>query len=145
MAALAFEYDPTNKMRHTTYWGEGDAPESEWPESKYAGQSDMSHITATTPVDFRTKPDKIFMAIEGDGSMPPEEIFTSAINVLNGKLATIQNELKNLIDTNNAGGFYQRKMLLWNLLIRPFFFFFLQVHESSRREKEKEKEKKKKE
>ena len=103
----------------------------------------MSHITATTPVDFRTKPDKIFMAIEGDGSMPPEEIFTSAINVLNGKLATIQNELKNLIDTNNAGGFYQRKMLLWNLLIRPFFFFFcrcMSLHGEKRKRRKKKKE-----
>ncbi|KAI7677851.1 insert subdomain of RNA polymerase alpha subunit, partial [Hortaea werneckii] len=33
-AAIGFEYDPHNKLRHTTLWHEGTDPKSEWPESK---------------------------------------------------------------------------------------------------------------
>lgn len=94
-AAVSFEYDPDNKLRHTTYWAEGDNPSQEWPRSKNADKSDMN-LPPNAPIDFRNIPDKVFMTVESDGSMPPEEIVSSSINVLRSKLELILTELDNI-------------------------------------------------
>lgn len=46
-AAISFEYDPHNTLRHTKYWYEKSAKE-DWPRSQYAGKLITAIITIKT-------------------------------------------------------------------------------------------------
>ncbi|CAG8645533.1 4834_t:CDS:2, partial [Acaulospora colombiana] len=60
-AAVAFEYDPFNKLRHTHYWIEEDE-KKEWPASKNAekdfppGEDEV--------FDFTAKPNRFYFEVE---------------------------------------------------------------------------------
>ncbi|CAH1764099.1 19968_t:CDS:2 [Entrophospora sp. SA101] len=64
-AAVGFEYDPHNRLRHTTYWY----------EENY---------------DFTVKPNRFYFNVESVGSMKPEDIVMNAFKKLLEKLASIQ-------------------------------------------------------
>ena len=70
-AALAFEYDPHNKLRHTSYWYEYDA-RAEWPMSENAKEEEPPRDDL--PFDYNAKPSKFYMEIETDGSLGPQEV-----------------------------------------------------------------------
>ena len=70
-SAVAFEYDPHNKLRHTTHWFETDV-RKEWPLSENAKEEDPPRDDE--PFDFEAKPSKFYMEVEGDGSLGPQEI-----------------------------------------------------------------------
>lgn len=70
-AAVGFEYDPYNKLRHTTYWYEYDA-RTEWPMSDNAKEEDPPRDDV--PFDYNAKPSKFYMDVETDGSLGAQEV-----------------------------------------------------------------------
>ncbi|KZT70962.1 insert subdomain of RNA polymerase alpha subunit [Daedalea quercina L-15889] len=70
-SAVAFEYDPYNKLRHTSYWYESDA-RAEWPLSDNAKEEEPPRDDEA--FDFRAKPNKFYMDVETDGSLGPQEV-----------------------------------------------------------------------
>ncbi len=70
-SAVAFEYDPYNKLRHTTHWYEYDA-KKEWPLSTNAQEEEPPRDDE--PFDFAAKPSKFYLEIETDGSLGPQEV-----------------------------------------------------------------------
>lgn len=91
VAAIAFEYDPHNKLRHTDYWYEKDK-KSEWPVSKFAEWEEPQQ--EGEPFNYDALPEKFYMDVEGVGSMPPDEIMQQGIKYLQEKLATVIKSLK---------------------------------------------------
>ena len=70
-SAVAFEYDPHNKLRHTTYWYEYDA-RNEWPLSDNSKEEDPPRDDE--PFDYNAKPNKFYLEIETDGSLGAQEV-----------------------------------------------------------------------
>ncbi|KAK9477376.1 DNA-directed RNA polymerase [Lipomyces japonicus] len=90
-SAIAFEYDPWNKLRHTDYWFEVSS-EKEWPKSKNADWEDPPK--ENEPFDYNAQPENFYFDVEAVGSLPPNDIVTQGIKVLQEKLALILNSLK---------------------------------------------------
>ncbi|EXX68255.1 Rpb3p [Rhizophagus irregularis DAOM 197198w] len=86
-AAVAFEYDPFNKLRHTHYWIEEDE-KKEWPQSKNAND-DFPPLDDEI-FDFTAKPNRFYFEIETIGSMKPEDIVMNAFKKLLEKISSIQ-------------------------------------------------------
>jgi hypothetical protein len=70
-SAVSFEYDPYNKLRHTTYWYESDI-RAEWPLSDNAQEEEPPRDDE--PFDFNAKPNKFYFEVETDGSLAPQEV-----------------------------------------------------------------------
>lgn len=90
-AAIGFEYDPWNKLRHTTLWYETDA-KSEWPEPVKNGQWEEPP-NPDQPFNYEAEPETFYIDLEGTGVMPPDQIMHSGIHVLQNKLAGIIRDL----------------------------------------------------
>ena len=104
-SAVAFEYDPYNKLRHTTHWYEYDA-KAEWPLSTNAQEEEPPRDDE--PFDFAAKPSKFYLEIETDGSLGPQEVvmrvFPCSLDLVltfllsrQKGLAELQTKLANLI------------------------------------------------
>jgi DNA-directed RNA polymerase II subunit RPB3 len=98
-AGTAFEYDPHNRFRHTTYWVEEDV-KSEWPISKN-GELEPEPLE-DEPFDYNAKPNKFYLNVESTGSLEPKEIITGGLKIMIAKLAMIQMELNNIAETKSA-------------------------------------------
>lgn len=94
-AAIGFEYDPWNKLKHTDYWYEEDAA-AEWPLSANAEFEEPPSKDAE--FDYQAKPDKFYMNVETIGSLPPNEVILRGIDVLQKKIAGIVSELNKIND-----------------------------------------------
>ncbi|KPV74398.1 uncharacterized protein RHOBADRAFT_15917 [Rhodotorula graminis WP1] len=72
-AAVGFEYDPYNKLKHTDLWFEvGTDPRDEWPVSengKYEKKPEDSD-----PFPFDEKPSRFYYDVEAVGQLKPEDI-----------------------------------------------------------------------
>ena len=68
---MSFEYDPHNKLRHTSYWFESD-PKKEWPLSENAKEEDPPRDDEA--FDYMAKASKFYMEVETDGSMAPKDV-----------------------------------------------------------------------
>ena len=92
VATVAFEYDPANILRHSTFWVEDDV-NAEWPKSSHA---DDRYPTATdfTNYDPAAEPNKFWFAVEAIGSLAPENILLQAIGILQAKLGAVQLSLE---------------------------------------------------
>ncbi|KAK0537041.1 RNA polymerase II subunit 3 [Tilletia horrida] len=99
IAAVGFEYDPHNKLRHTSYWYELDA-KAEWPESENAKHEDPPEEDA--PFDYQAKANKFYFDVETTGSMDPAEIVETALQILQLKTAAVIQELGVLDDVPMA-------------------------------------------
>jgi len=86
-SAVSFDYDPYNKLRHTTHWFETDE-RAEWPLGENAKDEDPPRDDEV--FDFNAKANKFYFEVETDGSLGPQEV------VMNG-LAELQTKLANLI------------------------------------------------
>ncbi|KAJ3158517.1 DNA-directed RNA polymerase II subunit RPB3 [Geranomyces michiganensis] len=93
---VAFEYDPHNKLRHTTYWHEEDA-RTEWPLSAKAVEEPAPRDDE--PFDYKAKPERFYFTVESTGALPPTTIVTQALDVLMRKLAEVHRVLQNIAET----------------------------------------------
>lgn len=89
-AAIGFEYDPHNKLRHTTLWFEADAKQ-EWPASNNANWEDEPQDGHA--FNYLAEPEQFFINLEGTGVLAPDAILHSGIRTLQQKLATVIKEL----------------------------------------------------
>lgn len=104
-AAIGFEYDPWNKLKHTDYWYEEDA-DAEWPRLANCEWEEAPDPDA--PFDYKAKPSNFYVDVETVGNLPPNEVVVRSIEVLQLKLAGIAVELnKDTVEANSAsaGGF----------------------------------------
>ncbi|KAK3647742.1 RNA polymerase II subunit 3 [Elasticomyces elasticus] len=106
-AAIGFEYDPHNKLRHTQLWHEGDDARAEWPESKNAPWEDPLPREddvlggGSVPFDYDAEPNKFYINLEGTGVMPPDAVLHSGIRTLQLKLGSIIQNLAVLTDSGH--------------------------------------------
>lgn len=85
-AAIEFEYDPWNKLKHTHYWYEVD-PDKEWPHSKNCEYEDPP--VEGELFDYKAKADTFYINVETIGSIPVEQVVTRGIDTLQKKVASI--------------------------------------------------------
>lgn len=105
-SAVSFEYDPHNRLRHTTYWYETDI-KKEWPLSANAAEEEAPRDDEQ--FDYNGKPQKFYFEVETDGSLGPQEVVMKGLTELQTKLANLILGLKsdpNDLDTlgGDAGG-----------------------------------------
>ncbi|EEB95765.1 hypothetical protein MPER_05213, partial [Moniliophthora perniciosa FA553] len=70
-SAVAFEYDPYNKLRHTSYWFETDE-RAEWPVSENGREEEPPRDDEI--FNYNAKPRKFYFDVETDGSLGPQEV-----------------------------------------------------------------------
>ncbi|KAH9948994.1 insert subdomain of RNA polymerase alpha subunit [Amylocystis lapponica] len=85
-SAIGFEYDPHNKLRHTSYWYETDI-RAEWPLSENAREEQPPRDDE--PFDFNARPSKFYMEVETVGSLAPQEVVLKGLRELQAKLANL--------------------------------------------------------
>jgi len=103
-SAVSFEYDPHNRLRHTTYWYETDI-KKEWPLSANAAEEEAPRDDE--PFDYDAKPHKFYFEVETDGSLGPQEVVMKGLTELQTKLANLVLGLKtdpNELDTLGGDG-----------------------------------------
>ncbi|EIW67427.1 hypothetical protein TREMEDRAFT_45370 [Tremella mesenterica DSM 1558] len=86
LSAVAFEYDPHNKLRHTTYWYETDE-KAEWPLS--ANAAFEAPPQPDEPFDFNAVPSTFYLNAEGVGAVPVREVVEQGIDILVENLANV--------------------------------------------------------
>jgi len=85
-SAVAFEYDPHNKLRHTSYWFETDE-RAEWPLSENAKEEEPPRDDQ--PFDYNARPNNFYLDVETDGSLGPQEVVMKGLQDLQTKLANL--------------------------------------------------------
>ncbi|KAK2627542.1 hypothetical protein QTJ16_003508 [Diplocarpon rosae] len=101
-SAVAFEYDPNNKLRHTDLWYEAD-PATEWPKSKYADWEEPQQ--EGEPFDYDAVPTKFYFEVESAGNLEPDAIIQQGIKVMQQKFASVIQDLtEGDEDMNGANG-----------------------------------------
>ncbi|GME68078.1 unnamed protein product [Ambrosiozyma monospora] len=100
-AAIGFEYDPYNKLKHTDYWYEEDV-ESEWPKSANCDWEEPP--IPGEPFDYTAKPNKFYFNVETTGALKPNEVFSKGCTELQKKIANIVFELDKTDQPQNQVG-----------------------------------------
>lgn len=100
-AAVEFEYDPWNKLRHTDYWYEQDRT-AEWPQSKNCELEDPPNEDDL--FDYKAKPNTFYINVESVGSIPSDQIVIRGIKTLQDKVADILFSLKKMDQDKVAFG-----------------------------------------
>eukprot|EP00055_Hartaetosiga_balthica_P004810 m.13172 g.13172 ORF g.13172 m.13172 type:complete len:271 (-) comp4117_c0_seq1:753-1565(-) len=86
-AAIAFEYDPDNALRHTFL----EVP-SIWPKSEFSQLKGNDEVHEAE-YDPHGQPETFFMTVESTGTLLPNDICYLALQTLFTKLETISSEL----------------------------------------------------
>ncbi|KAJ1835562.1 RNA polymerase II subunit 3 [Coemansia sp. RSA 2711] len=86
-AAVGFEYDPHNNLRHLNYWYEKSIKD-EWPLSKNAEEETENDPDA--PFNYRAEPTTFYFNVETVGSLEPQAVVVKATRVLQEKLGALQ-------------------------------------------------------
>ncbi|KAJ1725476.1 RNA polymerase II subunit 3 [Coemansia biformis] len=90
-AAVGFEYDPHNNLKHLDYWFEKGIKE-EWPLSKNAEEETENDPSA--PFDYNAEPTTFYFNVETIGSLDPQAVVIKATRVLQEKLGALQMALE---------------------------------------------------
>ncbi|TFK75421.1 hypothetical protein BDN72DRAFT_787446 [Pluteus cervinus] len=98
-SAVAFEYDPYNKLRHTTYWFETDK-RAEWPVGDNGKEEEPPREDEA--FDYMAKPNKFYVEVETDGSLGPQEVVMRGLAELQAKLANLILGLKPQPEVDHA-------------------------------------------
>jgi len=107
VSAVAFEYDPWNKLRHTDLWYEED-PQAEWPKPINAEWEEPPK--EDEPFDYNAQPNRFYLNVEAIGQIPPNEIITQGIKYLQEKLAIVVRELQAVEEPAGADGYVPRNL-----------------------------------
>ncbi|KAK7553602.1 DNA-directed RNA polymerase [Phyllosticta citricarpa] len=100
-AAISFEYDPYNKLRHLDYWFEEDAAK-EWPISHNANfEGDPPQEGEA--FNYDAAPNQFYFNVETVGGLDPDVIMQQGVKVLQQKLAAVIDELTGGPDRNMGG------------------------------------------
>lgn len=97
-AAIGFEYDPYNKLKHTDYWYE-ESVEKEWPQSANADWEEPP--IPGEKFDYNAKPEKFYINLETTGVLKPNEVFSKGCIELQKKIANIVFELGKMEQQQN--------------------------------------------
>lgn len=92
-AAIGFEYDPYNKLKHTDYWYE-ESVESEWPLTANAEWEEPP--LPGEAFDYQAKPNRFYYNLETTGVLPPNAVFQRGCDELQQKIATVIFELNKM-------------------------------------------------
>lgn len=102
-AAIGFEYDPYNKLKHLDYWYEKD-PVEEWPLSGNASWEGDAP-TEGQRFDYDAEPTQFYINVETVGGLEPDACIQQGITALQQKLALIIQETKGeAVQTNGVNG-----------------------------------------
>lgn len=99
-AAVGFEYDPNNKLRHVDYWYEENAKD-EWPVDQRNANWESEDTAADAAFDPDATPGAFFFDVEGVGTLDPDQIVQEGIKVLQNKLALVIQGLGGGSDNDN--------------------------------------------
>ena len=102
-AAVGFEYDPNNRLRHVDYWYEDNAKD-EWPVDERNAAWETEETSGDAAFDPDAKPETFFFNVEGVGTLEPDQIVQQGIAVLQNKLAEIIKSLGGVGDQNGDMG-----------------------------------------
>ncbi|GAA5915265.1 hypothetical protein JCM8208_004519 [Rhodotorula glutinis] len=98
-AAVGFEYDPYNKLKHTDLWFEvGTDPRDEWPVSengKYEKKPEDND-----PFPFDEKPSRFYYDVEAVGQLKPEDIVLKGLDALILQIGQLR---QGLLDLTSPG------------------------------------------
>ncbi|ORY35361.1 DNA-directed RNA polymerase [Naematelia encephala] len=86
LSTVAYEYDPYNKLRHTTYWYEED-PSVEWPLSSNAGFE--APPDPSEPFDYDAVPSTYYFTAESVGSVPVRSVVEQGLDILAESLGKV--------------------------------------------------------
>ncbi|WVQ99829.1 hypothetical protein IAU59_006972 [Kwoniella sp. CBS 9459] len=86
LSTVAFEYDPHNKLRHTTHWFETDE-RGEWPLSSNAVFETPPDPSA--PFDYNAVPQTFYYTAESVNSIPVRSIVEQGLDLLVENLASV--------------------------------------------------------
>lgn len=87
-AAIGFEYDPLNNLKHLDYWFEENAKD-EWPATKNAPEEEPYVAQPGEPTVPEDKPQRFYFDVETVGGLEPDAVVQQGIRVLQQKLARI--------------------------------------------------------
>lgn len=90
VSAVGFEYDPHNKLRHTTYWYEDDI-KKEWPASQAAGLEEQGNPDEYDPTAV---PEAFYFNVETTGALPPTNVISDSLELLKNKLESLAQSLE---------------------------------------------------
>ncbi|ORX45150.1 hypothetical protein BCR36DRAFT_585770 [Piromyces finnis] len=91
VCGVGFDYDPYNKLKHTTYWVEDDE-KAEWPLTENSNEEPPP--VEGEPFDYNAVPNKFYYRFETTGSMEAKDIVLSSLDILQNKLDELRNELR---------------------------------------------------
>lgn len=99
-AAIGFEYDPHNALRHTTLWYEDkNKVKEEWPKSKHADEEPEPQLDANgnEVFDYKAKPEHFYFNVETTGSRTPKDVALTSLQVLQNKLVSLNQAIQQVV------------------------------------------------